>query len=329
MRYPAAEKLEIIRLVEQSHLPVRRTLDKLAILPARFYRWYDRYQSGGYEALKDRPPRAPPGDRVWRGAREDEWRMSLTIGWEGMSYKISSRDYLCRARERLASANAEALFYATFELRAGVEARMSEYVEVQRHVSKKLKRGWQIAVLGKGIDRAFKLGDKLARFSYREGVGGDEVFVLYYTPVSKALQRNAQQLGDYLHHQKRFRPDDDEWWVIFRRKLETTLELLHRSCTGTMLGPPLMGEHKGGSDIRRGRGGVSSGCYRATFRLAATLWEISAIPTSFLHSLRTTHTFGSPKLISSETFEPHRVWRSLQLLRKWSHYERDKEQVFF
>ena len=39
MRYPAAEKLEIIRLVEQSRLPVRRTLDKLGILPARFYRW--------------------------------------------------------------------------------------------------------------------------------------------------------------------------------------------------------------------------------------------------------------------------------------------------
>ena len=57
MRCPAAEKLEIIRLVEQSRLPVRRTLDKLGILPARFYRWYDRYQSGGYEALKDRPPR--------------------------------------------------------------------------------------------------------------------------------------------------------------------------------------------------------------------------------------------------------------------------------
>ena len=57
MRYPAAEKLEIIHLVEQSRLPVRRTLDKLGILPASFYRWYDRYQSGGYEALKDRPPR--------------------------------------------------------------------------------------------------------------------------------------------------------------------------------------------------------------------------------------------------------------------------------
>ncbi len=31
MRYPASEKLEIIRLVERSHLPVRRTLDKLGI----------------------------------------------------------------------------------------------------------------------------------------------------------------------------------------------------------------------------------------------------------------------------------------------------------
>jgi len=32
MRYPGAEKLEIIRLVEQSHLPVRRTLATLGIL---------------------------------------------------------------------------------------------------------------------------------------------------------------------------------------------------------------------------------------------------------------------------------------------------------
>ena len=61
MRYPASEKLEIIRLVEQSHLPVRRTLDKLGIPRATFYRWYDRYQSGGPEALEDRSPTAGPG----------------------------------------------------------------------------------------------------------------------------------------------------------------------------------------------------------------------------------------------------------------------------
>ena len=68
MRYPVAEKLEIIRLVEQSRLPVRRTLDKLGILPAIFYRWYDRYRSGGYEALKDRPPRPR---QVWNRIPDD------------------------------------------------------------------------------------------------------------------------------------------------------------------------------------------------------------------------------------------------------------------
>ena len=31
MRYPASEKLEIIRLVERSHLPVKQTLDKLGV----------------------------------------------------------------------------------------------------------------------------------------------------------------------------------------------------------------------------------------------------------------------------------------------------------
>jgi len=62
MRYPAAEKLEIIRLVEQSPLPVRHTLAKLGIPRATFYRWYDRHSRGGPEALNDRSPRP---DRVW------------------------------------------------------------------------------------------------------------------------------------------------------------------------------------------------------------------------------------------------------------------------
>jgi hypothetical protein len=68
MRYPASEKLEIIRIVEQSHLPVRRTLDKLGILPGSFYRWYDRYQSGGVEALADKPSKP---SRVWNRIPDD------------------------------------------------------------------------------------------------------------------------------------------------------------------------------------------------------------------------------------------------------------------
>ena len=45
MRYPASEKLEIIRLVEESHLSARLTLAKLGIPRTTFYRWYDRYLS--------------------------------------------------------------------------------------------------------------------------------------------------------------------------------------------------------------------------------------------------------------------------------------------
>lgn len=47
MRYPASEKAEIIALVEQSHLSAKRTLDKLGVPRATFYRWYDRYREGG------------------------------------------------------------------------------------------------------------------------------------------------------------------------------------------------------------------------------------------------------------------------------------------
>jgi len=62
MRYPASEKLEIIRLVERSHLPVRRTLDKLGIARPTFYHWYDLYRRFGEAGLADH--RAGPR-RVW------------------------------------------------------------------------------------------------------------------------------------------------------------------------------------------------------------------------------------------------------------------------
>ena len=40
MRLRAAEKLEVIRLVEQSDLSVRRTLQELGVHRSTFYAWY-------------------------------------------------------------------------------------------------------------------------------------------------------------------------------------------------------------------------------------------------------------------------------------------------
>jgi transposase-like protein len=78
MRLPASEKLEAIYLVEQSHLPARRTLEMLGIKPSTFYRWYDWFRSGGPEALQDKPPKP---DRVWNRTPDDirqrmsRWRL--------------------------------------------------------------------------------------------------------------------------------------------------------------------------------------------------------------------------------------------------------------
>ena len=80
MRYPASEKLEIIRLVERSSRPAKWTLDKLGVPRRTFYRWYDRYLDYGEDGLVDRA--SHPG-RVWNkipdNIRTDLLDMALDI----------------------------------------------------------------------------------------------------------------------------------------------------------------------------------------------------------------------------------------------------------
>ena len=69
MRYPASEKLEIIRLVEESHLSARLTLARLGVPRTTFYHplshmlcmccrstGYDRYLQRGEAGLQDQSP---------------------------------------------------------------------------------------------------------------------------------------------------------------------------------------------------------------------------------------------------------------------------------
>ena len=68
MRYAASEKLEIVRLVEGSHLSARLTLAKLGIPRTTFYRWYDRYLRRGEAGLQDQS--AKPR-HVWNRIPDD------------------------------------------------------------------------------------------------------------------------------------------------------------------------------------------------------------------------------------------------------------------
>jgi transposase InsO family protein len=91
MRYPAAEKLEIIRLVEGSHLPVRRTLARIGVPATTFYRWYDRYREIGPKSLEDRSPR--PG-RVWNRIPDPVRERLLALALEAP--ELSSRELAVR-----------------------------------------------------------------------------------------------------------------------------------------------------------------------------------------------------------------------------------------
>jgi putative transposase len=56
MRYSAAEKREIIHMVEHSDLSVRQTLEELEVPRSSFYRWYQRFQEDGPNGLETKPP---------------------------------------------------------------------------------------------------------------------------------------------------------------------------------------------------------------------------------------------------------------------------------
>jgi len=68
MTYPASEKLEIIRTVDASHLPVRQTLAMLGIPSSTYYDCYARWSDGGLDALADRSPRPRS---VWNRIPDD------------------------------------------------------------------------------------------------------------------------------------------------------------------------------------------------------------------------------------------------------------------
>lgn len=146
-----------------------------------------------------------------------------------------------RARSRICAGTVEDLFYAALELRCGIEARMSEYLEVWDHISKKKKKGWRIIQLARNVEEAFKIGNRVVRWSIRDKDTGNGIICLYYTPVTTKLKNAGQKLGRHLHAMKAFRAAGDPLWEQFRVEVNDVVEQLIVANTGTLLGPPLLG----------------------------------------------------------------------------------------
>ena len=167
-----------------------------------------------------------------------------------MSYGISSRDYLGRARQRLADGCNESLFYAAFEIRCGVEARMLEYLEVQKHVSKKKRQGWQVAKLARNIENVFRIGEKDTVLRIINKYTNELEFEARYTPVKSPLKKAVEKFGNYLHSAKKHHPDDSEFWNNFRKELDIAACQLEVATSGRLLGPLLMHPNKKNIDVK-------------------------------------------------------------------------------
>src|SRR3989442_12831616 len=132
------------------------------------------------------------------------------------SLHTSSKAFLARARQRVAEAAPERLFYAAFDLRWGIEARLHEYHDAAEEVATLSKLGWHVSGLEKGINRAYKLGDRIASLEIQAPTTNEVRERFLYTPVSKRTRQIAERLGDYLHYTKRVRPHDEAWFNGFR-----------------------------------------------------------------------------------------------------------------
>jgi len=157
-----------------------------------------------------------------------------------MEYSINSKAYLNRARRQLDENTKEALFYAAFELRCGIESRLLQYWEANKHIHQMKKAGWEIPKIARDLEKAFIRRDKIARIDVLDSAGRDLRISLYFTPVTKELEALGGQIGNLMHCPQSFRASDDPWWDQTREFLEQVYAKLQKANRGTLLGIPVL-----------------------------------------------------------------------------------------
>jgi 3-hydroxy-3-methylglutaryl CoA synthase len=159
------------------------------------------------------------------------------------SYDATSFGYLRRARRRLAEGTDEALFYAAFELRCGIEAKLQDHLKASQEVAKHKRKGWKINQASREIEKAFKTGDKVVE--YRIFTDDEKfLFCLFHTPVTRQIQKAAKRLGELLHFLSVDTTENKQWWKRTRSFLNETADGLAFINRGTISGPILQsGEH--------------------------------------------------------------------------------------
>lgn len=83
MRFSQSEKMEIIKLVDESTVGAGRTLGELGINKSTFYKWYKRYSQGGFDALA---PVKRDQSRIWNKIPQEEKNRVVDVALEKESF---------------------------------------------------------------------------------------------------------------------------------------------------------------------------------------------------------------------------------------------------
>ncbi|MFT4571517.1 MAG: putative transposase [Candidatus Binatia bacterium] len=94
MRLAASEKMETIRRVENSDLPLSLTLQHLGIARSTFSRWYKAYLEDGYDGLLVKKPRRGHWNKVPQRIRERVVEVALA------ATELSPREIACQMTDR-------------------------------------------------------------------------------------------------------------------------------------------------------------------------------------------------------------------------------------
>jgi len=141
VRVSAAEKLELIRLVEGSALSIRQTLREIGLARSTFYTWYNRYLEGGPEALQDRKPRRMA---VWN--RIPDRVREQVVDTALVHTELSPRELACRMTDREGEFLSESSVYRI--LKAADLIQSPAYILMQagdrfQHPTRRRNELWQ------------------------------------------------------------------------------------------------------------------------------------------------------------------------------------------
>jgi transposase InsO family protein len=141
MKYSQSEKMEIIRMVEESSLSVRRTLDKIGIHRSTFYSWYARYTEYGYDGLASRHKHPK---QVWNTI--PDWERDRVVKVARAYPEKSCREIACMVTDRHEYYISESSVYRILKARGLVSSpayRIISAGEKFEHPTRRTNELWQ------------------------------------------------------------------------------------------------------------------------------------------------------------------------------------------